>query len=288
LTQAIEASKAGRKEGKKGAPDITVVRALDSAHAESGIPLRAIAYLFEPLPKGATRVLVAAEFDAGSVSPPQKAGEAGKLDLSIVATHRDTGVEFRFDEVVGVGGAKPGAPQWREVAREIDMPAGVAQVRVVVRDPASGALGSVSQRFEVPPGDVFRLGTPILTDHVEPGAKPGARPRPAISAHRVFKPEGGLYVQFEAFGAARAQGEGAPRVSAGLALKTRDGKVVRNLPESPVAANPDGRVVRFVGIPLDGLSEGGYDLFLDVRDEVSGAHLQHHEPITLTRDSAAR
>lgn len=204
-----------------------------------------------------------------------------------MATHRDTGVEFRFDEVLGLGGAAAGAPNWREVAREVDMPAGVAQVRVVVRDPASGAIGSVSQRIEVPTGDVFRLATPILTDHVIPAAKAGGRPQPAISAHRVFKPEGGLYVQFEVFGAARAPGEGAPRVSAGLALKTREGRVVRNLPESAIAANPDGRVVRMVGIPLDGLAEGGYDLLLDVKDEVSGQRLQHDEPVTLTRDSAA-
>ena len=77
-------------------------------------------------------------------------------------------------------------------------------------------------------------------------------------------------------------------MSAGLAIKTRDGRLVRNLPESLIAANPDGRLVRFVGIGLDGLAEGGYELFLDVRDEVSGARLQHHEPFTLTRDSAAR
>ena len=140
----------------------------------------------------------------------------------------------------------------------------------------------------MPAGDALGLSTPILTDHVEPGAKPGARPRPAISAHRVFKPEGGLYVQFEVFGAGRAPGDGSPRVSAGLALKTRDGRPVRDMPVSPIAANPDGRVVRFVGIGLDGLAEGGYDLFLDVRDEVSGARIQHHEPFTLTRDIAAR
>jgi hypothetical protein len=288
LGQTLEPPKVARKAGKNAAPDPAVVRALDSPHDETGIPLRAITYLFEPLPKGATRVLVAAEFDTGRIPPPAKgSGVGGKLDLSIVATHRDTGVEFRFDEVLGLGGAQAGAPSWREVAREIDMPPGVAQVRVVVRDPASGEAGSVSQRFEVPPGDAFRLSTPILTDHVEPGATAGARPRPAISAHRVFKPAGGLYVQFEVFGAKRAQGGGSPRVSAGLALKTRDGRLVRDMPASPIAANPDGRVVRFIGMGLDGLEEGGYDLFLHVRDDVSGARLEQDEPLTLARETAA-
>jgi hypothetical protein len=164
----------------------------------------------------------------------------------------------------------------------------VAQVRVVVRDRASGATGSVSQRFEVPPADTLRLSTPILTDHVEPGAGPKARPKPALSAHRVFKPAGGLYLQFEVFGAARAPDSAAPRVNAGLALRTSDGRLVRSAPPSPIASDPDGRVVRFVGIGLDGLEEGRYDLSLDVTDEVSGGRLQHHEPLTLAREATSR
>ena len=84
---------------------------------------------------------------------------------------------------------------------------------------------------------------------MEPGDGPGARPRPAIGGHRVFKPAGGLYVQFEVFGA-KGQGGGAPRVSAGLAVKTRDGRVVR--------------------------------------DEGSGVHLQDQEAFTPARDAAAR
>jgi VWFA-related protein len=288
LGPAVEPAKAKGKQGKNPGPDAAVVRALDSPHDETGIPLRALTYVFEPLPKGATRVLVAAEFDAGRIPPPRKGQAAGdKLQLSIVATHRDSGVAFRFDEVLGLGGAETGAPNWREVAREIDMPAGVGQVRVVVRDPASGATGSVMQRFEAPPGDVFRLSTPVLTDHVEPAAVTGGRPRPAIPAHRLFKPAGALYVQFEVFGASKGEGGGSPRVNAGLALKTRDGRLVRDMPASPITVNPDGRLVRLIGMGLDGLAEGDYDLFLDVRDEVSGKHLQDHEPFTLARDLSA-
>jgi hypothetical protein len=46
-----------------------------------------------------------------------------------------------------------------------------------------------------------------------------------------------------------------------------------------------GQVVRFVGMPLDGLEEGPYDLVLEVQDEVSGARLLHHEPFTLAREA---
>ncbi len=292
LGEGPEAAKAAKKEGRKEGKNVTidraVLRALDSAHDATGIPLRAIAYVFESLPKDATRVLVAAEFDTGRMSPAgQGRAPGGKLDLSMVATERDTGRELRFDEVLGLGGAEGRASGWRAVVREFDLPPGVAQVRVVVRDPDSGAVGSVSQRFEVPPGGALRLSTPILTDRVEPAASAKARPRPALCAHRVFKPEGGLYLQFEVFGAARTPNEAPPQVSAGLTLRTHDGRIVRSAPPSPIAVDQDGRVVRFVGIGLEGLEEGPYDLSLDVRDAVSGKRLEHHEPFTLARETAA-
>jgi VWFA-related protein len=299
LGAGAAADQAARKRGKKGnkdnkdnkgVPDPTVVQALDSAHDATGIPLRVIAYVFEPLPKGATRVVVAAEFDVGAIPAAEKGrGRAGKLDLSIVATHRDTGHEFRFDEVLGIRAPEAGAPTWRAVARELDLPPGVAQVRVVARDPASGALGSVSQRLDVPPGSAFRLSTPVLTDRMEPatgGAK--GRPRPDLCAHRVFQAAGGLYLQFEVFGAARTGGRAAPDVTAGLTVRAPDGRVVRHAPPSPIAADPDGRLVRFVGIGLDGLEPGPYDLSLDVRDAASGERLEDHEMFTLVRDAAPR
>jgi VWFA-related protein len=286
---AKDAPKAINKDGKKVAFEPAVLRALDSPHDATDIPLRVMAYTFEPLPKNETRVLVAAEFDTGGAPASGKGHALGtKVDLSIVATHRDTGTEFRFDEVLGLGGAAAGGPSWREVAREIDLPPGVSQVRVVVRDPVSGALGSVSQRFDVPAGNAFRLSTPIITDHVEPaagGAK--ARPRPALSVHRVFKPAGGLYVQYEVFGAARAAAGAAPQVSASLALRGPDGRLVRSAPLTPITADPDGRLVRFVGIGIDGLDEGLYTLSLEVRDGVSGEHLSQDEHFTLAREVAA-
>ena len=78
-------------------------------------------------------------------------------------------------------------------------------------------------------------------------------------------------------------------MSAGLALKTRDGEVVRN-----AADEPRSRPTPTAGLCASSVSastawrKAAYDLSLDVRDEVSGARLQHHEPFTLARDSAAR
>ena len=283
-----KAASRGRKEGKESTLDPVVRGVLDSAHDATDIPLRVIAYVFEPLRKDATRVVVAAEFEAGGARAVGKGGvPAEKLELSIVATERDTGREVRFDEMVGLQGTKAGGSAWHAVARELDLPAGVEQVRVVARDPASGTLGSVTQRFEVPAGTAFRLSTPVLTDRMEP-ANGGerSRPRPALCAHREFKASGSLYLQFEVFGASRARG--APQVSAGLTLRTSDGRVARHAPSTPIAADSDGRLVRFVGFGVDGLEPGPYELSLEARDVVTGERLEHDEPLTLTRDASAR
>ena len=279
--------KPGQK-GKKPTLDPAVIHALDSAHDAAAIPMRIMTSVFEPRPKDTTHVLVAAEFDGSRLGVEGKGQtRAGRLELSILATLRDSGREFRFDDTLAltVGGGE--APAWRALAREFELPSGVAQARVVVRDPASGALGSVSQRFEVPPAGVLRLATPILTDHIEPAGTASSRPRPALAVHRVFRPEGALYVQFEILGAARTGGSALPRVSAGLALRAGDGRIVLQAPPTMITADPDGRVVRFVGLPMDGLQEGSYDLLLEVQDNVSGARLERHELFSLARQGGA-
>ncbi len=201
-----------------------------------------------------------------------------------MALLRDTGRGFRHDDTVAVTGPKGEEPRWRAFTREFELPPGVAQVRVAVRDPASGAIGSVSQRLEIPfPGEL-RVSTPILTDRVEPAAAPGQPPRPALAAHRVFAPGGGLYCQYEVFGAARPGGA-APRVNAAFELRRGSGDTVRKAPPTPIAADADGRLVRLVGASLEALEAGAYELVLDVQDEVSGNRIVRREPFTLARDS---
>ena len=160
------------------------------------------------------------------------------------------------------------------------MPPGAAAVRVVLRDPATGALGSVSARFEVPGRDVLRVSTPILTDRVEPARAAGENPRPALAVSRAFPRDAGLYCQFEVIGA-RKGADGKARVAAGVSVFAANGTLVRESPSSPVAVDTEGRSVRLVGIDLAGLPEGSYDLVLDVRDEISAARLRQREPFTI-------
>ena len=134
----------------------------------------------------------------------------------------------------------------------------------MVRDPASGAIGSVLQRLEVPfPGE-FRVSTPILTDRVEPGRDPGSLRGRRSRRTACFRPGGGLYCQYEVFGAA-LPGGAAPRVDASFELRRADGETVRKAPPTPIAVGADGRLVRMVGASLEGLDEGAYELVLEVR-----------------------
>ena len=157
---------------------------------------------------------------------------------------------------------------------------------MIVRDPETGALGSVSTRFEVPEPELLRLSTPILSSRVEPAEQKGARPLPAISVEREFPAGGGLYCQFEVVGARKGP-DGKPKVTAGVSIWTSDGGRVRELPASPVAADANGRAVRLVGIDLAGLPEGSYDMVLEVQDELAGTRVRQREPFMLAATTVA-
>ena len=95
--------------------------------------------------------------------------------------------------------------------------------------------------------------------------------------------DGQLFCQFEVLGAAR--GPHGPRVASGMELRAADGTVVRTGELTPIAADPDGRVVRLIGMGLAGMKEGRYDLVLDVRDQVSGQQIERIESFTLAPPS---
>ena len=264
------------KKGKERAPDPAVLQAVDSPHDATALPMRARVYVLEPGSEQ-TRVLVAAEFDSSALGPG--GDKPRRLEMSAVVRMRDQPQEFRYDQAVELRPAAVGTT-WRAIAREFGVPPGAAAVRVVLRDPATGALGSVSARFEVPGRDVLRVSTPILTDRVEPARAAGENPRPALAVSRAFPRDAGLYCQFEVIGA-RKGADGKARVAAGVSVFAANGTLVRESPSSPVAVDIEGRSVRLVGIDLAGLPEGSYDLVLDVRDEIADARLRQREPFTI-------
>jgi hypothetical protein len=246
-------------------------------------------YLMEPRAKDTTHVVVAVELDTSKLGAVTEGkSRVGKVDLSVVATNRDTGNGFRHDDTITLALAQDEPSAWRALLREFELPPGVTLAQVGVRDVPTGALGSVAQRFEVPPAGVLRLSTPIVTDRVEPAQEPNGKPQPALAVHRVFRPQGGLYVKYEVFGAALPSGEAIPRVSGGLEVRTRDGRVVRKADPSPISPDSSGRVVRTLGMGMDGLDDGRYELVLVVRDEVRGKALEQKEPFTISREAVLR
>jgi len=271
-----------RKGDEPPEPSPAVVRVLDSPHDATDIPLRAMAYVLEPRRPNATRVLVAVEFDADQLAyQPVARARRARAEVSVVARLRDEARGFRHDDTLELTLYEGQTAGWRSDSREFLLPAGVAQVRVVLRDATSGALGSVTTRAEVPPAGVLRVSTPILSDQVDAGQGEAGRPQAVLAVHREFPAKGRLYVQFEVFGAA-ADPAGKPRVSAGMSLWTADRRPVRQAPASPIAPSADGRVVRLVGMDLQGLEAGPYELVLDVQDEVSGRRLREGERFSLT------
>jgi VWFA-related protein len=277
---AAPRSKASDKNARK--PSAVTTATIDSAQTADGVPLRAMAYVFEPGEKKLTRVLVAAEIDPRAVQFEGSGQErAAQLEVGMAVTERDTGQMRESHERVEVRTLEGAVPGWRSVGREFELPAGVFQARVVVRDPRAGAVGAVSYRFEVPRPEVLHLTTPIVTDQVEGGTGGEQRPRAAVAVHRVFRAQGHVFCEFEVLGAQADPEHKAPRVNAGVELRTAQGEVVRKGEPTPITPDARGRLVRLIGIGVDGLAEGDYELALSVRDEVTGARIERREPFAL-------
>jgi VWFA-related protein len=283
--QAKPPKKNDKKENAKIEPSRPVARALESVHDAPGIPLRAMTYVLDPRANGLTHVVVAVELDtSGLAFQPKGKERIARVEITVAAMHRDSGRGFLHDDPLELKQSGVETPTWRGLVREFELPSGVSQARVVARDATTGAIGSVTQRFEVPSPETLRVSTPILTDHVEPAKEGRARPQAALAVHRTFLPGGGLYCQFEVFGATRDAG-GALHVSAGLVLKAADGRQILKADPTPITPDAQGRLVRLVGIPLEGLAVGPYDIVLKAYDQVADAHVEKRESFTLSQDT---
>jgi hypothetical protein len=252
-----------------------VARALLSPEAREDIPLRAMAYAFEERPRGLLAVTLVVEADLaalanlGGAERPQ-----GVLSLSALAAHRDSGRRARIDQQVkvdaGMGGVWEG---WLSLRRELELPPGIVQARVVVRDEFLGRLGATTVRFEVPSPGALRISTPILTDRLRREAA-GAPPSPVMLARREFRTGADLYCLFEVYGGTARVG--GPLESSHL-LRRADGRTLQEGPASPIEVSRDGRRVRLLRFPLEGLAPGEYELVVRVEDKASGRVVERTE-----------
>jgi hypothetical protein len=79
------------------------------------------------------------------------------------------------------------------------------------------------------------------------------------------------------------EGRATTTVAAGYTLQTEGGRVVSAAPQTPIAVDLGGRVVRMLALTLDGLEQGEYALTLEVVDRATGRTLMTHEAFVLER-----
>jgi VWFA-related protein len=257
---------------------------LDSPTPLDGIPLRMTSYVMEPTSLGRVKVLVATDADISKVDFKDTEGRLrGSLDTLAVAARRENSEVFRNDQKVDVE-RKPGpmsSPSWYTVVREFEVPSGSYHAKVVVRDPASRRLGTVSMSFEVPAADSLRLSTPVLTDTVQ--VSPSGTPNAVLLSHRTFRPSKPLFCRFDVYGASLEPDTRMPRVAAGHVLRRADGTEISRGEPTEIAPTSLGGVSRLMQIPLAGLPPGEYELELVVRDQRTGTEVKSVEPFTLQR-----
>jgi VWFA-related protein len=266
--------------------DLVLQHALDATSFVDAIPLRMMAYVMEDVPPAAARVVLVADADVSKVDfRAEGEQEKATLDTLVVVAQRDSSDVVRTDQKVEIErrkGAGAG-PLWYSFMRELSIPAGTHQAKLVVRDAATNRVGTVVIPFRVPPASELRVSTPVLTDTLNNA--PGG-PVPALITRRAFPSSAQLYCRFDVFGAGRAQ-DGLPRVRAEHVIRRPDGTLVGRAPATLIEPTSLGALARMVTIPLRGVPPGDYELVIAVKDEVSGRTQQVVEPFSVTPPALA-
>jgi VWFA-related protein len=267
-------------------PDAPVREALASPFDHSGLPLRLAAYSLEEKPPGRVRCLLVGELDIRGLPFREEEGRAlASVDVAFTTVGRDgTTTEHaqRVDMKLLPATRAKLLGDGYVVTREVDLPAGVHQARMVVRDVATGRVGSVSHRIDIPEPDSFRIATPLVSDALEAGPK-GAPPRVLPLARRAFAAGSRIYLSIDVFGAERGAVTGQPRVSMGYEFFRPDGEVLTRLESKRIEPTPEGALHRLVAFTVDEPAPGEYRVEGQVTDEQTGKTLLFTEPFTVRR-----
>ncbi len=261
-----------------------VRRGLDSPWGAEGIPLRLTSYVLGPSGGKALTLLVADADPAGFAFEEQAGRSEATLETFAVVTARDSGETFTAERRIDLSlphEVKERLGQsWLPIVRDFQLPAGVYQARLLVRDTRSGRVGSVRHEFEVEASSRFRITTPILTDTLQGAAASGqAQARPVPLARRTFATGAPLYCAYEVHGVAPA-GVGEARVSAGYSIQSASG-MLASQPLTPLQGAADGQVSQIIVLSLEGVAPGDYELVLSVRDDATNEAVQIREPFTV-------
>jgi VWFA-related protein len=238
--------------------------------SRDAIPLRMALNLQGPDGAGGARIQIVVEADGSRLQVARTAqGAKASLELNILAVSRDRPTVLPLGETIDISLRPNEAADWWALFREVRLPPGVAQVRTTVRDPVSGALGTVTARIEVPDIEAPYLSTPFLTDRTQPPAAAGEPPRLVPTALRRFTRGRPLHCQYELFGFGGRDMPGIAQVLGGYTLRNADGVEIAVVP--PTLISTDGRrVVRRITLPTAHLEPGAYELQVNVEDRLAG------------------
>ena len=265
-------------------PDVRA--ALDSPFGAPGIPMRLTSYVLGPQVGGKVQTLLVAEADPAPLRLQARGGVyAATLDSYVLVHDRERHSLERNERIVELNlpadayaqVARTGIPLQREFALD----PGRYQATVLVRDRATGIIGSVRHEFEVPQPREFRITTPIVTDVVQAAAAAGQAPRPVPIARRAFKAGTRIAAAFEVLGATETAA-GGPQVSAAYTLRRADGTQVAASGPQPLKPNTLGQLAVAIGILLPAGASGELELHLSVRDEQAVRVIEHVEPLSIT------
>jgi VWFA-related protein len=276
----------------KAEADRDLQLALDSPFTIDGIRLRLTALVLDETTIGRARTLVAAEVDAANLDFVTQDGKlVDTLDVLTVAAHRDSGDYARRDQKLEMAFSPQSRERLREswypVMQDFELSPGRYQAKIVVRDGNTKKLGSVVYEFEVPPLDVLRVSTPVLTNRIQqPPGQPA--PSPVLSVRRSFASGDTLYCQFDVYGAQKDNVTSRPHVTASYVLLRPDGTAREKGGPSAMIPTSLGRISQLLWLPLEGADPGEYELTLRVRDELSGQEREIREPfVVVSRGDAA-
>jgi VWFA-related protein len=278
----------GRSAYREGV-DPALQGALDAATFADAIPLRMTAFAMEPSGPDRSRAYVVADVDVSGVQYADVEGSpTATLETLTVVANRDSDDVQRRDQTVEIR-RRPGpveSPMWYSFVRDFEILPGEHQVKLVVRDTATGRVGSVVFELSAPPHDQFRFSTPILTDTLNypPGGIGGV---PALITRRTFQSGAPLYCRFDVYGAAKTP-DGMPRVEAGYTLRRKGGGTVSSALPSRIGPTSLGALGRLIEIPLVGVAPGDYELVLRARDDVTGESRERIEPFSVAPTVSAR
>jgi VWFA-related protein len=277
---------------RKSPVDAAFQGALDSPYDVDEIPLRMTHFVREETLLGRARVFLAVDVDIRSVSFKEEEGRSvGSLQLLMLAGHRESAEHFRYDQKIDLK-LPPAAREdmmrtWLPFVHDFELPTGRYQAKVVVRDQATGRMGTLVHEFEVPDLARFRVTTPVLSDVREDAGDGGTGGRLALVARRDFPRGASLFCQFDVYGATKLEQSGMPGVSMGYQVRRIDGTLYTQDTPTLINPTPAGAVSRMIGFSLGDATAGDYEIVMRIKDELSGKSLELHEPFRVAEPAAA-